>query len=896
MPTTTTTVSRLQLAHPDLGHDGGTNLHTKVRNAWTKIGDNMDSRFFTSDALANAASVDFIHNFKTAFDELKINLYTRDTGTGELTRIETGGSPDLADFTIAATPSFLTTSIRITNNTGGAVDIAAVVTHGKGAEVINDLEDVDTVTTPPEDGQALVWSEADQQFIPGASGDASFKVQSVAANGTTVIKGGYIIDDKGRELATYDGGGSASTDFGTDLTIDLDNLEPSPVNDTTYYLYIDDADIGASVTQTDTGRKVYGITETQLALLTTAPDLANLVRYTPIGFVRRATGAWSTTIFGTVAFRRHDDPSVVVSPIVYTLTKQLVGSIGSSSQIRAGHILDSNSFPSFTTETSFWNLRANANDGTSNARNLTNNGSTPFTATDLFGAASLAASLNGTSQYFSSTSTFLAPGDSNHSFGAWFKATDWTPSAVVTLIGQWNVTGNNRSIRVQLDTSGDLKVFTSTDGTANTSSSFTPSFTDNTWHHIALRYVASSNTAYLYVDGVQVLAHVAAGNIFTPASAVFSIGASGAGAEFFAGSIEEAFFTTDTLTDAEIRKLSTYRFDHSKNVPIANQLWTFNHYSGATGYATVLSSAIYDMYVNSIYVDFIDLDPTDSVEGKLQYMGMSAQTVPVMTFDRTFTSDPNIDVTPIDTYLADDPTSIEVWKYVSGKWSVIADGNSLIDVAATGNRAISGDLATTSPSVSEPVRVIISCAPASVSVTRSKVNVAGVFELQWTGYNKFVGGTHPDAYATLAAAIAAASAGDSILVMGSYSITAAETLNVADVKITFMPGVKVTITGAIATAALIIDAARAQVLGAYYLANFSGTLGAFMRFTSNAKDANIARTYIEAANAGLTVTQSFEFQASSARNFVSGSQLASAGTISTAVSDSGTDNDYAIRG
>ena len=165
--TDVTTVGRLQLDHPDLGHPGGADLHNHVRSAWTKLADHMDSRFFTHDALADAAFIDFNHNFKTAFNELRINLFNRNTGTGELIRIETGGSPDLADFTIAATTGSETVSIRITNNTGSPQDIAAVIVHGKGAEVINDLEDVDTVTTAPSLGQTLVWDGTN--FVPGAA-------------------------------------------------------------------------------------------------------------------------------------------------------------------------------------------------------------------------------------------------------------------------------------------------------------------------------------------------------------------------------------------------------------------------------------------------------------------------------------------------------------------------------------------------------------------------------------------------------------------------------------------------------------------------------------------------------------------------------------------------------
>lgn len=130
MPTTTTTISRLKLDFPDLGYDGGAGLHSEYTTFLTKIGDMTNSRFFTEDALANAASVDFDHNFKTAFDQLVANLYERNTGTGELTRIVSGGTPDLDDFVIAATPGFLTTNIRVTNNTGSAQDIALVVVHG----------------------------------------------------------------------------------------------------------------------------------------------------------------------------------------------------------------------------------------------------------------------------------------------------------------------------------------------------------------------------------------------------------------------------------------------------------------------------------------------------------------------------------------------------------------------------------------------------------------------------------------------------------------------------------------------------------------------------------------------------------------------------------------------
>lgn len=137
MPTTDTVVGRLELVHPDLGHDGGSGLHTKVRNAWTKIADNMNARFFEAENLADAASVDLDHNFLADFEELTILLYTFD-GSGNLTRINATSTPSITDFTVAASPSNPPTTepnthVRITNNSGSEQDVAIVIIHSGGA-------------------------------------------------------------------------------------------------------------------------------------------------------------------------------------------------------------------------------------------------------------------------------------------------------------------------------------------------------------------------------------------------------------------------------------------------------------------------------------------------------------------------------------------------------------------------------------------------------------------------------------------------------------------------------------------------------------------------------------------------------------------------------------------
>jgi hypothetical protein len=120
-------VSRLQLDHPALNTAGGSGLHTSIENLYIRIGDNVNSRFFKAENLANAANVDFEHNFKTPFSTLRYDLYLWDPGTDELTVIS---DTDMANYPIVATPSFTTTKIRVTNNSGSTQDLVLVVTHG----------------------------------------------------------------------------------------------------------------------------------------------------------------------------------------------------------------------------------------------------------------------------------------------------------------------------------------------------------------------------------------------------------------------------------------------------------------------------------------------------------------------------------------------------------------------------------------------------------------------------------------------------------------------------------------------------------------------------------------------------------------------------------------------
>jgi hypothetical protein len=150
---------------------------------------------------------------------------------------------------------------------------------------LGDLKDVSVAS--PEDGQALVYNDGTGDWVAGASGDASFKLQSISGQDLT-IKAGSLIMDSGSEFRTASG---------NDLTKDLTAL-----SDDSYYFYIDMSLLAAPATVS--GRELYDITDAMIVGLPTDPVVENKARYVPIGGATKTAGVWSD-LFST-AFRRHD--------------------------------------------------------------------------------------------------------------------------------------------------------------------------------------------------------------------------------------------------------------------------------------------------------------------------------------------------------------------------------------------------------------------------------------------------------------------------------------------------------------------------------------------------------------------------------------------------------------
>ena len=78
MSQTTTQVGRAKFLHPDLNFDtldGGTALHAALTSLWTQTSNHLPTRYFASNTVANAAFVDFTHNFGLAVTKLKFLLH-----------------------------------------------------------------------------------------------------------------------------------------------------------------------------------------------------------------------------------------------------------------------------------------------------------------------------------------------------------------------------------------------------------------------------------------------------------------------------------------------------------------------------------------------------------------------------------------------------------------------------------------------------------------------------------------------------------------------------------------------------------------------------------------------------------------------------------------------------
>lgn len=156
-----TIVGRSQIDHPALGTAGGSALHAAIETIYTNIGNDLAGRYETAASVANSTLTTFTHNFGVQFSDLKVLLYT---GTHpNLTRVS---DPVASSWTIAANGTNPKTEIDVTTPpSGGPHTFALMVTHGRGAEKLKDLDDVD-FSVAPVDGQLFIYDSGTSKWEP----------------------------------------------------------------------------------------------------------------------------------------------------------------------------------------------------------------------------------------------------------------------------------------------------------------------------------------------------------------------------------------------------------------------------------------------------------------------------------------------------------------------------------------------------------------------------------------------------------------------------------------------------------------------------------------------------------------------------------------------------------
>ena len=692
-----------EITWPDLGDPAGSSQVDTIQSAITNLSDDDNSRFRTASGIADSTLTAFVHDFGVAFSELNVLLYT---GTHPaLTRVP---DPAASGWTIVATGASPLISIDVTTpGSGGPHTFALQIIQGRGAEKLNDLDDVDVASTPPEDNQALVFDSGGSVWIPGSSGDSSFKCQTVSDPDLT-LKSGFLILDGGVELQ-----------IAADLTVSLDTILGSdPVDATTYYLYLDLDSIPAA-TLLSNGRQVRIVSATgHFSLQTALPDTVLQSQFVPICLLKSASAGtvWSGagSDFATLATRRHGRPTVNVSPTIFELSKQTVGAVGSSGQVMAGHELDSLSFPSFTTETSFYNL-GDVSDDSGNARTLTQTGDGVFTGAAIDGSSSTY-DQDGTGDNLQSTAAFFNGGDADFTAGCWvkvdtFAAGDFFFGTFGTTLDSWQMVQSGTD---EIDIKGSTGSVNSVLATITTGL-----LTD--YNHWAVRYEASSNEFNVYVNGILDTVVNNGGALDAATGTVnYSIGGAPAGAASTDGKFDECFFTTQFLSDAEIRKAYSYRIDRTDSVIEENQAWYGTFFDANDELINELDQDwLISKTTTDAYID-LGLDAADSVALRMQNQSFNTTVVPIKTFSTGLqSSDPGtqthaLSCIPKDFYVITEGTSLS------------GDFDKRYDLCSADDTSITCDLSSLTIDGTHRVEIVGSCVPIAVSVPSADATTAGI--------------------------------------------------------------------------------------------------------------------------------------------------------------------------
>lgn len=275
--------------------------------------------------------------------------------------------------------------------------------------------------------------------------------------------------------------------------------------------------------------------------------------------------------------RRHDGTTIDAGPVrgpkgdqgsagvSAAMASTPVFDVGVAGQIRAGRLLSVTDFTNMglVQPIGLFNLSDLSNLGSGGP--LVNKGAVPF-GVGINGAAASAAVFSGSS----AQGLYIADAGAADpfrikvgTFGCWFRTAKraWDQA----LISKWGVAGQN-AYEIRIDAASNaVRVFNSVDGTSVWAQVYGGSdVCDDRWHFVAVTHDAQS--LKLYIDGALDGAATSPGTLF-PGASPFNIGAEKADAASAAviphyGRVDEAFITSDVLSDDQLRFLYCAKIAH----------------------------------------------------------------------------------------------------------------------------------------------------------------------------------------------------------------------------------------------------------------------------------------------------------------------------------------------
>lgn len=463
-----------------------------------------------------------------------------------------------------------------------------------------------------------------------ASGNVQQPLQLLRVESSILtMQGGFILLDDGREIGSVNG---------DNLVIDLDTvLGSSPTASTTYYLYVDLSTLGSAITLPPAGKVYYPMDASNLSLRTVTPEFINARRYIPLGVVStNSLGTWDS--FANLATRSYDSRLIEASTLAFTQQKTLVGSVGQQGQIAGGHSLTASSFPfTLSNQVAILSLESNGDDSSGNFKHVTPTSSIAFSGAGLFGTDS-AAVFTGSNAIATSTDAFYNSGNAPLTAGAWVSMTNWAWGSG----SDFNIctVGNTGDLgfRLAVTNTGSVTAQATNNASSYQATATTAplGFTANSWHHIALRYMPGIKIE-IFIDGIAI-AQATLTTQRTVSSPNLRLGTSGS----FAGSakMREFFFAKTTELGLEdLRKIKAAKISHNAYIEPQHQLWGATYWRADNKIVNQfdLASWLVDKSsLDAVYVDFSQLQPTESVSFWMQQTDLTAFAVPKTFLDTGF--------------------------------------------------------------------------------------------------------------------------------------------------------------------------------------------------------------------------------------------------------------------